>query len=214
MIIGSEDFPFPIPIVRTKIGWQFDTAAGRDEILYRRVGRNELDTVQACLAYVDAQYEYAEKDRTGAGSGIYAQQIVSDPGTKNGLYWPSAQGGEQSPLGELVAEATAEGYRVGGGRAPFHGYYFKSLTEQGAAAHGGTIDYVVRGKMIGGFALLAYPAQYGNSGVMTFIVSHEGVVYQKDLGPQTMKIAERMTEFNPDQSWAVVDTKQVNGETK
>lgn len=206
MVIGQEDFPFPIPLVRTKGVWQFDTIAGRDEILYRRIGRNELDTIQSCLAYVDAQNDYAAKDRTGAGVGVYAQQIISDPGTKNGLYWSTSQGEDTSPLGELVAEATVQGYRPGGGRAPYHGYYYKVLTEQGAAAHGGAMNYVVKGKMIGGFALVAYPADYGNSGVMTFVVNHEGTVFQKDLGLRTVYIAGRMTEFNPDQTWKKADT--------
>ena len=206
MIIGTEDYPFPIPLTRKKGAWQFDTAAGRLEILYRRIGRNELDAIQACLAYVDAQNDYAEKDRTGAGVPTYAQRIVSRPGKKDGLYWPAAQGDtEASPLGDLVAEATVEGYRVGAGRAPYHGYYFKVLTQQGPNAEGGEIDYVVRGKMIGGFALVAYPAEYGNSGVMTFMVNHKGVVYQKDLGPRTAQRAARFTWFNPDQTWKKVE---------
>jgi hypothetical protein len=204
MIIGPEDFPFPIPLVRKHGIWRFDTAAGRLEILYRRIGRNELAAIQACLAYVDAQNEYAEKDRTGAGLGIYAQRVISKPGQKNGLYWPASQAGDESPLGELVAQATGEGYRVGAGRAPFHGYYFKILTRQGPNVSGGALDYIVRGKMIGGFALVAYPAEYGNSGVMTFLVNHTGVVFQKDLGPRTADIAERMTAFNPDQTWRKV----------
>jgi hypothetical protein len=204
LIIGEEDFPFPIPLVRKGGSWQFDTAAGRREILYRRIGRNELDTIQACLAYVDAQNDYAEKDRTGAGSGVYAQRIISQPGKKDGLYWPNSEGGDASPLGELVAEASDEGYRFGGERAPFHGYYYKILIRQGPAAPGGALDYTVQGKMIGGFALVAYPAEYGNSGVMTFIVSHEGKVFQKDLGPRTAELAERMTTFNPDSSWKIV----------
>jgi Protein of unknown function (DUF2950) len=207
MIIGPDDFPFPIPLTRNKGAWRFDTAAGRLEILYRRVGRNELDTIQACLAYVDAQNEYAEKDRTGAGVATYAQRIVSHPGKKDGLYWPTAEGDKDvSPLGELVAEATNQGYEVGGGATPYHGYYFKVLTRQGPDAKGGALDYVVRGKMIGGFALVAYPAEYGNSGVMTFLVNHAGVVFQKDLGKRTAKIAERMTSFNPDQTWKKVTT--------
>jgi Protein of unknown function (DUF2950) len=208
LIIGQDDFPFPIPLVRKDDMWRFDTAAGRREILYRRVGRNELDAIQAALAYVDAQNDYADKDRTGAGPGVYAQRIVSEPGKKNGLYWPAAQGGDESPLGELVAQATAQGYRVGGERerAPYHGYYFKVLTKQGPDAPGGALDYVVRGKMIGGFALVAYPAQYGNSGIMTFLVNHNGVVYQKDLGARTTEIAERMSAYNPDQSWTTVET--------
>jgi len=204
MVVGQQDFPFPIPLVRKKDAWHFDTAAGRLEILYRRIGRNELDAVQACLAYVDAQYDYAEKDPTGAGIGVYAQRIVSQAGKKDGLYWPAAEGSEASPLGELVAQATSEGYRVGGGRAPFHGYYYKILTKQGPTAPGGTLDYVVRGKMIGGFALVAYPAEYGNSGVMTFLVNHTGAVFQKDLGPQTSRLAAQLTSYNPDQTWKKV----------
>lgn len=205
LIIGSEEFPLPIPLVQKKGAWQFDTDAGRDEIIFRRIGRNELNTVQACLAYVDAQNEYASKDR-GSGVGSYAQQFISDPGTKNGLYWPTAAGEEPSPLGELIARATGEGYRVGGGRTPYHGYNYRILTEQGAAAQGGSIDYRVKGKMIGGFALVAYPATYRNSGVMTFVVNHEGIVFEKDLGPNTTRIAERMSEFNPDKSWSKADT--------
>jgi hypothetical protein len=204
MVIGQEDFPLPIPLVRKDGMWRFDTAAGRQEILARRIGKNELDTIQASLAYVDAQNDYAEKDRTGAGAGTYAQRIISQPGKKDGLYWPTSQGEEASPLGELVAQATAQGYRAGGGRAPYHGYYFKILTKQGESAPGGELEYVVRGKMIGGFALVAYPAEYGNSGVMTFIVNHAGTVFQKDLGPDTARLAERMSEFNPDKTWQKV----------
>jgi len=210
MVIGSDDYPLPIPLTRKDGMWRFDTAAGRDEILARRIGKNELDAIQASLAYVDAQNEYAEKDRTGAGVKTYAQRIISQPGKKDGLYWPASQGEDASPLGELVAQATTQGYRVGGGRTPFHGYYFKILTGQGPDAPGGEQDYVVRGKMIGGFGLVAYPAEYGNSGVMTFIVNHKGSVFQKDLGPNTAKRAERMTEFNPDKSWKqVTDTTPV-----
>lgn len=205
MIIGPEDFPFPIPLTRKGAAWQFDTAAGRLEILYRRIGRNELSAIQASLAYVDAQNEYAEKDRTGAGGTTYAQRIVSGAHKKDGLYWPAAPGENASPLGELVARATSEGYAVGGGRTPFHGYYFRILTRQGPMAAGGEVDYVVRGKMIGGFALVAYPAEYGNSGVMTFVVNYAGTVFQKDLGERTAKLAERMTSFNPDQTWKKVD---------
>lgn len=203
--IGNDDFPFPIPLSRKGGAWKFDTAAGRLEILYRRIGRNELNAIQACLAYVDAQNEYAEKDRTGAGVATYAQHIVSHPGKKDGLYWPVGQGDDASPLGELVAQAATEGYRVGGGRIPFHGYYFKVLTQQGPTAPGGAVDYVVRGKMIGGFALVAYPAEYGNSGVMTFLVNHTGVVFQKDLGKRSTRRATRITRFNPDQTWKKVD---------
>ena len=208
MVIGPDDFPLPIPIIRKDGQWRFDTAAGREEILFRRIGENELDAIQSALAYVDAQDEYAEKDRTGAGINTYAQRIISQPEKKDGLYWPTSQGEDPSPLGELIAEATKQGYRVGDGRTPFHGYYFKILTRQGPAAPGGEADYVVNGKMIGGFALVAYPAEYRNSGVMTFIVNHAGTVFQKDLGPNTAQLAERMTSFNPDKSWqAVTDTE-------
>jgi hypothetical protein len=207
MVIGPEDFPLPIPLVRKDGQWRFDTAEGRNEILARRIGKNELDAIQASLAYVDAQHEYAEKDRTGAGMNTYARRIVSQPGKKDGLYWPVAQGEDQSPLGELVAAATRQGYRTGAGRTPFHGYYFKILTRQGPSAEGGALDYVVQGKMIGGFALVAWPAEYRNSGVMTFLVNHRGNVFQKDLGPQTRKLAEQMSSFNPDATWTrVADT--------
>ena len=205
MVIGQEDFPLPIPLVRKEGMWRFDTAVGREEILARRIGKDELDAIQASLAYVDAQNDYAEKDRTGAGVGVYAQRIISQPGKKDGLYWPTAQGEEASPLGEFIAEATAQGYRVGGGRTPYHGYYYKILTKQGAAAAGGELEYIVKDKMIGGFALVAYPAEYMNSGVMTFIVNHAGTVFQKDLGPDTAKLAERMSAFNPDKTWQKVE---------
>ena len=204
MVVGPDDFPLPIPLVRKDGLWRFDTAAGREEIVFRRIGENELDAIQSALAYVDAQDEYAEKDRTGAGVNTYAQRIISQPGKKDGLYWPTSQGEPPSPLGELIAEATKQGYRVGAGRSPFHGYYFKILTKQGAAAAGGELEYIVNGKMIGGFALVAYPAEYRNSGVMTFIVNHAGTVFQKDLGPNTAQVAERMTAFNPDKTWQKV----------
>ena len=203
LMLGKDDFPFPIPLFQVKTGWEFDTAAGRVEILYRRIGRNELEAIQTALAYVDAQNDYADKDR-GAGSGVYAQRIVSSPGKKDGLYWPTD--GEQSPLGELAAQASAEGYKVGGGEPqPYHGYYYRILTRQGPNAPGGEMDYVINGKMIGGFALVAYPAEYGNSGVMTFVVNHAGTVYQKDLGERTEAIAKRMTRFDPDQTWKKVE---------
>jgi hypothetical protein len=210
MVIGQDDFPVPIPLVRKDGMWRFDTVAGSDEIILRRVGRNELEAIQTSLAYVDAQNEYAEKDRTGAGMNTYAQRIVSQPGKKDGLYWPTSRGEEESPLGDLFAQATRQGYRVGAGRTPYRGYYYKILTRQGPAAVGGAFDYVVRGKMIGGFALVAYPAEYGNSGIMTFLVNHAGTVFQKDLGRNTAKIAEQMSSFNPDQSWQkVTDTAPV-----
>ena len=209
MIIGKDDFPFPIPLRRKGAAWKFDTATGRLEILYRRIGRNEINAIKASLAYVDAQNEYAEKNPEGAGSATYAQRIVSRPGKKDGLYWPAAPGEEESPLGELVAQASKEGYSIGGERVPYHGYYYKILTRQGSMAAGGEVDYVVRGKMIGGFALVAYPAEYGNSGVMTFLVNHAGEVFQKDLGERTARIAERMTSFTPDQTWKKVDVSEL-----
>ena len=170
------------------------------------IGRNELNAIEASLAFVDAQQEYAEKGV--AGNGVYAQQIVSQPGKKDGLYWPAASEEDESPLGELAASAAAEGYRAGQQRMPYHGYYYRVLTRQGPSALGGAIDYVVRGKMIGGFALVAYPAEYGNSGVMTFVVNHQGVVFQKDLGLSTARVAGAMTTFNPDQSWSRVVIQQ------
>jgi hypothetical protein len=210
IIIGPEDFPLPIPLARKNGMWRFDTVAGRQEILFRRIGKNELDAIQTCLAYVDAQNDYAAKDRTGAGMNTYAQRIVSQPGKKDGLYWPTAQGEEESPLGEFEAQATRQGYRAGAGRTPYHGYYYKILTKQGPSAPGGAFDYIVHGKMIGGFALVAYPAEYRNSGVMTFLVNHAGTVFQKDLGPDTSRLAEQMDSFNPDQTWQKVsDTAPV-----
>jgi hypothetical protein len=209
LIIGDNDYPFPIPLEKNKDGtWSFDTQAGREEILARRIGHNELDAIQTSLAYVDAQNDYAAKDR-GDGVGTYAMHFVSAAGKKDGLYWPTAQGEEESPLGELFAAASRQGYRAGEGRSPYHGYYYKILTKQGPAATGGAADYVVHGKMIGGFALVAYPAEYRNSGVMTFIVNHDGTVFQKDLGPDTAKLAEAMTSFNPDSTWKKVEVPVV-----
>jgi hypothetical protein len=202
LIVGKDDYPFPIPLVHKGDAWRFDTETGREEVLFRRIGSNELDTIQASLAYVDAQNEYADKDR-GDGVGVYAQRVVSQPGKKDGLYWPTASGEEDSPLGELMAAANAQGYRARGGgeRTPFHGYYYKILTRQGPAAQGGVLDYVVKGKMIGGFGLVAWPAEYANSGVMTFIVNHNGTVYEKDLGRRTAQVAAGMSAFNPDDTW-------------
>ena len=202
IILGADDFPFPIPLIHNQGGWEFDTAAGRREILYRRIGRNELDTIQASLAFVDAQNEYADKDR-GDGAGVYAQRIVSSPGKKDGLFWRDDR--DPSPLGELAAQAATEGYKVGAEGAPYHGYYYRILKGQGSDAPGGKLYYVVKGKMIGGFALIAYPADYGNSGVMTFVVNHAGTVYQKDLGQRTASIAKRIQLFDPDQTWKKVD---------
>jgi hypothetical protein len=203
LVLGNDDFPFPIPLVNYNTGWEFDAAAGRREILYRRIGRNELDAIQTALAFVDAQNEYAEKDR-GNGAGVYAQRIVSTPGKKDGLFW--RDDGDPSPLGELAEKASAEGYKASGDQsAPYHGYYFRILMGQGAGAPGGPLNYVVKGKMIGGFGLIAYPAEYGNSGVMTFMVNHAGTVYEKDLGNRTEAIAKRIYLFDPDQTWKKVD---------
>jgi hypothetical protein len=202
LMLGPDDFPFPIPLVNNRTGWEFDPDEGRIEVLYRRIGRNELDAIQTCLAFVDAENEYADKDR-GEGVGVYAQRIVSTPGKKDGLFWRDDS--DPSPLGTLAAEASAEGYRTGEGPAPYHGYYFRILKGQGSDAPGGAFNYVVKGKMIGGFALIAYPAEYGNSGVMTFVVNHAGTVYQKDLGARTDSSAKRIYLFDPDQTWKKVD---------
>jgi hypothetical protein len=206
--LGKNDWPFPIPLVKKESAWFFDTQAGKEELLNRRIGRDELNTIQTSLAYVDAQREYALKDPDGDGVKEYAQQFASDPGTKNGLYWQSEEGEEPSPLGDLVANATEEGYsRKGSGeRTSYHGYYFRILKSQGPKASGGAYDYVVNGKMIGGFGLVAYPAEYGLSGVMTFVVNQDGVVYQKDLGPDTDTLATEMIAFDPDETWQKSDT--------
>jgi hypothetical protein len=202
LIIGADDFPFPIPLIHAKAGWEFDTDEGRKEILFRRIGRNELDAIETSLAFVDAENDYADKDR-GDGVGVYAQRIVSSPGKKDGLYWPSDS--NDSPLGQLAAEASAEGYKAGNEPRPYHGYYYRILTQQGASAPGGALNYVVNGKMIGGFGLIAYPADYGNSGVMTFMVNHAGTVYQKDLGEDTEARAKSIKSFDPDKTWTKVE---------
>ena len=207
LIIGEDDWPFPIPLINTAGRWQFDTNEGLDEILRRRIGRNELSTIQVSLAYVQAQNEYASLDPAGQGRGVYAQRIVSRPGKKDGLYWPTAEGEEPSPLGDLAAQAAAEGYKTGSAPIPYHGYYYRILTRQGAAARGGAYDYLAKDKMIGGFALIAYPAEYGNSGIMTFIVNQDGTVFQKDLGDRTEKIARRIETFDPDAKWQRANTE-------
>jgi len=202
--VGNGDWPFPIPVIRRGEYWLFDTMAGREEILNRRIGRNELNAIQVCLAYVDAQREYILKDRDEDKLLEYAQRLISREGEKNGLYWEAKEGEEKSPLGPLIAKAAVEGYtgkRPIGKRSPYHGYYYKILKSQGKNARGGEYDYMVKGKMIGGFALVAYPAEYGNLGVMTFIVNQDGVVYEKDLGKETEKIAAAMKKFDPDKTW-------------
>lgn len=202
---GKDEWPLPIPLVDTANGWRFDTDAGQDELLNRRIGRNELSAIQTCFAYVDAQREYYAANPLGEKIPPYAQTLASSPGKKDGLYWEAAEGEPESPLGAAFASARAEGYRPGEGKPiPFHGYYFRILKAQGPNAPGGKYDYVVKGRMIGGFALIAYPAEYGASGVMTFVVSHDGVVYEKDLGPGTAKVAQQMKAFDPDESWRKV----------
>jgi hypothetical protein len=208
LIVGNHDWPYPVPIVKKGETWIFDTMAGKEELLNRRIGRNELNTIQTCLAIVDAQREYALKDRDSDKLLEYAQKFRSTEGKKDGLYWPAKEGEPQSPLGDLAAKAVKEGYtpgKPGQGPQPYHGYYFRILKAQGKNAPGGAYDYVVKGNMIGGFALVAYPAEYGASGVMTFIVNHDGVVYQKDLGNETGKIASAMTKFDPDKTWKKVE---------
>ena len=204
IVIGKDGWPFPIPIVQKDGAWFFNSEKGREEILNRRIGENELSTIQTMLAIVDAQREYALKDVDGDGVLQYAEKFRSDPGKKNGLYWETKEGEQPSPLGQLVADARAEGYVLPEGKdspAPYNGYFFRMLYKQGNHAPGGAYDYIVKGKQIGGFAVVAYPATYGNSGVMTFLVNHEGVVYEKDLGNDTTAIAQAMTAFDPDQGW-------------
>lgn len=202
VILGNDNWPFPIPIVKGQESWFFDTVAGKEEILNRRIGRNELYTIQVCQAYVEAQREYASADRQQEGIIQYAQKIVSDPNERNGLYWPVGEGEVQSPFGPLAAQAAAEGYKRSEEPTPFHGYYYHILKGQGSKAAGGAYNYVIHGHMVAGFALVAWPAEYGVSGVMTFVVNRNGIVYQKDLGPKTDKTAKAMTLYNPDQTWS------------
>jgi len=199
--VGSDDWPFPIPIVKLAGNWYFDTNTGREEILLRRIGRNELDAIEICRGYVEAQYEYAMLKRHG-GVNQYAQRIISTPGTQDGLAWQNSDGTWDGPIGENVAKAIARGYTSR--TEPYRGYFFQVLTGQGPAAPLGQLDYVVKGVMIGGFALVAAPAQYRVTGVKTFLVSQDGIVYQKDLGPNTLEIARRIERFNPDQSWSPI----------
>ncbi len=209
LVIGKNEWPFPIPLVAKNKRWRFDTEAGKQEILDRWIGRNELETIQTCLAIVDAQREYAMGDDAGNAMHEYAAKFASDPGKKNGLYWETKEGETQSPLGELVARAKAEGYSAGksGGPIPYHGYFYRILARQGEHAAGGAFDYMVRGHMIGGFAVVAYPANYGSSGIMTFIVNHDGVVYQKDLGQDTAVTAKMLEAFDPGPGWKKVEPK-------
>jgi hypothetical protein len=206
--IGADGWPFPIPLVKQGGQWFFDTAAGKQEILNRRIGRDEIGAIRVCRAYVDAQREYASEDR---GDGIleYAQHLRSTPGAHDGLFWPAKSGEELSPLGPLVAQARVEGYHrtakmLNDEQAPYHGYYFKILTRQGKHAPIGKYNYIINGHMIAGFAFVAWPAEWGNTGVMTFIVNQQGKVYQTNLGPQTAKIASAMTTYDPDDTWSLV----------
>jgi len=208
LAVGKEDWPVPIPLRKVGDLWSFDTKAGEQQMIDRRIGRNELDTIQTMLAYVDAQQDYADWTRQQTGTAAYAQRILSRPGMRDGLYWPAAEGQPESPMGPLLAEAQEQGYRRSAaphGRLPYHGYFFKVLTGQGNNAPGGAADYIVRGKMIGGYGLVAWPARYGDSGVMTFIVNHDATVYQQNLGPNTAALAEVMTRYDPDPSWQKVE---------
>jgi len=204
--VGKNEWPFPIPLVMTDGRWRFDSKAGAQEIIDRRIGGNELNTIDVCLAYVDAQREYATVDRDRNGYLEYAQRFMSSPGKRDGLYWPSPVGEEESPMGPLMGQAQAKGYDFKQGKpTPYYGYYYRILKAQGPNAKGGAMDYVFHGHMIGGFALVAYPASYGSSGIMTFIVNYDGVVYQKNLGPKTTELAEKMTAYDPDSSWTKVE---------
>jgi len=201
--IGSGEYPFPIPLVRGDGGWYFDTAAGMEEILNRRIGRNELHTIEVLRAYAAAQREYACRSRQDGAPAQFAQRLISSAGKQDGLYWPAGEDEDESPFGPLIAEATESGYdgTIGTGASePFHGYYFRILTAQGTHADGGAFDYLVNGRMVLGFGMVAYPASYGSTGVKTFIVNQEGVIYEKDLDDKTAKAAA-MTTYDPDESW-------------
>lgn len=206
--VGESDWPFPVPIVKKDGRWYFDIEEGKEELINRRIGRNELMTLQVTRAYVEAQREYASKDRDGDEVLEYAQKLASSPGQTDGLFWPTELNGEQSPFGPFVAQAQEEGYfgkssEDDSGPQPFHGYYFKILTRQGKHAAGGKYDYIINGNMIGGFALVAWPVEYGESGVMTFVVNQQGRVRQKDLGPDTARIVRKMNAYDPDPSWRI-----------
>jgi hypothetical protein len=203
LVIGKDDWPMPIPLVKSGDSWRFDAKQGEQEILNRRIGRNELAAVQVCLAIVDAERDYAAQDPEDAGVSKYAARLVSTPGKHDGLYWETTADEQESPLGPLLAAAASEGYTRTpfATLAPYHGYYYKILTKQGKDAPGGAYDYLVKGEMLGGFGLIAYPARYRASGVKSFIINQDGVVYEKDLGKNTALIAAKMTTFNPDSSW-------------
>ncbi len=209
LVIGKSDWPMPIPLVQEDGKWRFDTAAGKEEILNRRIGRNELNAIQSCLAILDAQREYVSVDRNANGLCEYATRFISEPGKKNGLFWPTQESEPPSPLGQLFADAAEEGYKPAqpapASPRAYHGYRFRILTRQGANASGGEMDYMARGKLIGGFAIVAWPADYGNSGIMTFIMSHEGKVCQRDLGEDTEKAAKAMVAYDPGPEWKIAE---------
>jgi len=202
LLIGKDEWPAPIPIIQKNGKWYFDTKEGRDEVVRRRIGANELDAITICRGYVEAQEQYASEIHDNSGVNQYAQRIISSPGKHDGLAWQNPDGSWGGPVGEVVAKALEQGYAQG---KPFHGYYFKVLKGQGPAARLGKLDYLVEGAMIGGFALVAWPAEYGVTGVQTFIVSYDGVVYQKDLGPGTARIAADMDRYDPDETWTRTD---------
>jgi hypothetical protein len=204
LVIGNENWPFPVPIVKDANGWRFDSAAGKEEIIARRIGQNELAAIDTAHAYVSAQRRYAADGHDGNPPGAFAMQFQSDAGKQNGLYWPAKHGQKLSPLGDLLAQAAEERRTSGAERVPLHGYYFKILTAQGSAAKGGAKSYVAKNRMTSGYALIAWPAQYDVSGVMTFIVNQDGIVWQKDLGPQSDELARKVTGYNPDASWQQV----------
>jgi hypothetical protein len=207
VVVGNDDWPLPIPIVKDESGkrWIFDTPDGKDEVIARRIGRNELTVIEVCKAVCDAQREYAQRDPNHDAIPEYATKFISDPGKTNGLYWPTADTEEPSPLGAAVAEAQGVGYSAApnttGQPRPYHGYLYRILTAQGENAPGGAMDYMINGKFIGGFAVVAWPVEYGSSGIMTFMTNYSGEVYQKDLGDDTDSLARGMTEFNPDSTW-------------
>jgi Protein of unknown function (DUF2950) len=207
LVIGHEGWPFPVPLMRDGDSWRFDSVAGKEEILARRIGRNELAAIRICRTYVAAQQQYAAQPHDGKAAGLYARKFRSDPGQQNGLFWPTARGQIRSPLGDLVAQAAQEGRPLDGDRqgpSPFYGYYFKILTGQGPQANGGARNYVAKDEMSGGFALVAWPAQYDETGVMTFVVNQDGIVHETDLGPATGSKAQGITLYNPDSSWKPV----------
>ena len=203
IIVGEEQWPFPVPLVKRNGKWYFDTKAGGKEILYRRIGANELDAITVCRGYVEAQKQYALEIHDDSGVNQYAQKIFSTPGKQDGLYWKNADGSSGGPIGDTVAKALSEGYSIGKGG--YHGYYYKILKGQGPAAPMGKLDYVIEGIMIGGFALVAVPSEYRVTGVKTFIVNNDGIVYQKDLGPNSLEIVKNMELYNPDSTWQPTD---------